>query len=808
MKKGGMQMKTRFLVIVVCLVTIALICPYNALAQGVTLVDFGSSAGTTTFGLSGWNTILKSGNLSYTSLGNGGVVATTDPGEFGDYRGVQGTPRDFSVGERIVVTWYNNSSESVFFTARISFTDSNEPNEAASDGNWYTMRSFDDYRITYSEIQPQSTARTVFNITDSGVHKTDGNYSLVNINLSIEWYSTYQKPFLICDKIELFNDADITPPARVTGLTASALSDSKIQLNWNQPTDDVGTVEYLIYVDGAIEGYSRSSSHTCVFLEPGTEYTFYVTALDAAGNESSPSDAASTSTLSWGEGDGLINPAGFEYLGSIAVSEDYNWGGEAIAYYRDGDGGQSGSTDGYPGSLFVTNVNQPENGLVGEVSIPPPVISPQRNIGDLSQAVTITSPVNIRPANVNSWAYVDIWRTGLEYLPVQGRLYSSWSIHYTVTGEKHASVSCCDASDLAGSTKYGAWYIGDAGEPPIDAMMNDWLFAVPQSWADANCLGRNLVVGRCRDGGLSGLGPTLYGFSKVGTTPPAANAELDFTTLLEYGSVEGTDNYNFPHSIDGYNHSDDWREAMWLTAGHQNAVAVVGNKALGHNWYGYNGEWMHHDWVIVDLPYPEFWETDPDGKGWRSHNRQPMILFYDPDDLAAVAGGAMESYEPQPYAALRIDRDLFFGPYHEIFSAAFDTDNSILYVTEFVRDPDGRLILHAWRVNPVSTSVRSEERTPETFALGQNYPNPFNPETTIEYHLPRSAEVILTIYDLKGNTINRIDQGMQSAGTHAIQWNGRTDTKNLVSSGTYFYRIEARSHEETYIKAGKMVFLK
>jgi hypothetical protein len=155
--------------------------------------------------------------------------------------------------------------------------------------------------------------------------------------------------------------------------------------------------------------------------------------------------------------------------------------------------------------------------------------------------------VNIRPVDVNSWSYVDIWRTGLEYLPGLGRLYSAWSIHYTVTGEKHASISCCQGSNLAGSTKHGAWYIGDAGSPPIDAMLNDWLFDLPQSWADANCSGMNLVVGRCRDGGLSGLGPTLYSFSEVGVTPPPPGSNLDFTTLLEYGSVVGTDNYNFPN---------------------------------------------------------------------------------------------------------------------------------------------------------------------------------------------------------------------------------------------------------------------
>ena len=283
---------------------------YRISGQGLTLVDFGSSAAANTFGLAGWNTVLKSSNLNYTSLGNGGLILSEDPGEFGDFRGVRGTGRRFSAGERIAVTWTNHSDEMFRFTARISFTDSNQPSPYSTDGSWYTMRSFTDYRETYTEISPHSSARTVFNITDSGVHKTDGTYSLVNINLAIEWGSTYQKQFMVCNKIELLNDADITPPSQPAGLTASVLSDSKVRLNWEEPADDVGVVEYLVYMNGAVEGYSRSAGYTCVLLEPETAYAFSVTALDAAGNESGPSAQVQAVTRSFGGSARLINPSG------------------------------------------------------------------------------------------------------------------------------------------------------------------------------------------------------------------------------------------------------------------------------------------------------------------------------------------------------------------------------------------------------------------------------------------------------------------------------------------------------------------
>ena len=106
-----MKVKLCISVFITCLYLIFI--PRTVHAQGTTLIDFGNSQGSTTFGLAGWTTILKSSNLDYSSLGNGGVIATVDAGEFGDYRGVSGTSRFFSIGERIVVTWYNNSDDNI-----------------------------------------------------------------------------------------------------------------------------------------------------------------------------------------------------------------------------------------------------------------------------------------------------------------------------------------------------------------------------------------------------------------------------------------------------------------------------------------------------------------------------------------------------------------------------------------------------------------------------------------------------------------------------------------------------------------------
>lgn len=155
-------------------------------------------------------------------------------------------------------------------------------------------------------------------------------------------------------------------------------------------------------------------------------------------------------------------------------------------------------------------------------------------------------------------------------------------------------------------------------------------------------------MGRFHDGGLSGLGPTLYAFPPAGSSPPAAGASLGIVKLLEYGSVEGTDNYHFPDAIDGYKHSDEWRDACRIASTSQSAVAVIGRKAHGDNWYGYHGERMPHDWIIADVPYYAFDDTDPDGKGWRAHRLSPMIIFFDPADFADVAAGRIAAHALRP----------------------------------------------------------------------------------------------------------------------------------------------------------------
>ncbi|MGH7454804.1 MAG: PKD domain-containing protein, partial [bacterium] len=80
---------------------------------------------------------------------------------------------------------------------------------------------------------------------------------------------------------------------------------------------------------------------------------------------------------------------------------------------------------------------------------------------------------------------------------------------------------------------------------------------------------------------------------------------------------------------------------------------------------------------------------------------------------------------------------------------------------------------------------------PLTFRLEQNYPNPFNPETSIHYELPHDGNVVLAVFDLSGRRVVTLASGIQAAGEHVVRWSGREDSGNRVTSGIYFYRLEA-----------------
>jgi hypothetical protein len=93
---------------------------------------------------------------------------------------------------------------------------------------------------------------------------------------------------------------------------------------------------------------------------------------------------------------------------------------------------------------------------------------------------------------------------------------------------------------------------------------------------------------------------------------------------------------------------------------------------------------------------------------------------------------------------------------------------------------------------------------PSEFALAQNYPNPFNPTTTIEFRIPQSSRVSLTLYNVLGQHVKKLVDQELAAGTYSTVWDGSGDDGQQLASGVYFYRLQTGA----FVESRKMMLMK
>ena len=89
------------------------------------------------------------------------------------------------------------------------------------------------------------------------------------------------------------------------------------------------------------------------------------------------------------------------------------------------------------------------------------------------------------------------------------------------------------------------------------------------------------------------------------------------------------------------------------------------------------------------------------------------------------------------------------------------------------------------------------ENMPTSFSLYQNFPNPFNPQTTIQFSIPNQSNVALEIYDIAGKKVKTLINERLDTGFYTINWDGKNEYGENVSSGIYFYILKAGNFKET-----------
>ncbi|CAN5199883.1 hypothetical protein BH23BAC3_BH23BAC3_28560 [soil metagenome] len=139
--------------------------------------------------------------------------------------------------------------------------------------------------------------------------------------------------------------------------------------------------------------------------------------------------------------------------------------------------------------------------------------------------------------------------------------------------------------------------------------------------------------------------------------------------------------------------------------------------------------------------------------------------------------------------------DFFFEGTGQVSYANLDgTGAQSITNTSFTR---GAISGSGWEV---ATSNEWIADQPTAIRLSQNYPNPFNPQTVIEYHLPESQAVTLTIHNAIGQQVAILaEQRIQNAGSHKIEFDASS-----LPSGVYFYQLKTEGFSYTR----KMTLLK
>ncbi|MCH7612788.1 MAG: T9SS type A sorting domain-containing protein [Candidatus Marinimicrobia bacterium] len=179
----------------------------------------------------------------------------------------------------------------------------------------------------------------------------------------------------------------------------------------------------------------------------------------------------------------------------------------------------------------------------------------------------------------------------------------------------------------------------------------------------------------------------------------------------------------------------------------------------------------------------------------RLDERIALCYFFHTGDIAtewSVAGGDKFVYIDQ--------RDPATGWTHYVVAEqAPDDATGISVRARFTSNPTGT----AWFDNfsamkmvvatpTITVSVDDGNESyhfPTDFELSHNYPNPFNPVTTIEFAVPHDEWINLTIYNLLGQKVNTLINGVHSQGRYQITWNAQNEFGQPVSSGVYIYTL-------------------
>lgn len=196
----------------------------------------------------------------------------------------------------------------------------------------------------------------------------------------------------------------------------------------------------------------------------------------------------------------------------------------------------------------------------------------------------------------------------------------------------------------------------------------------------------------------------------------------------------------------------------------------------------------------------------PSGKFLYATNREPdKIVAYEIDPKTGLLT-FIENY-PTEKLPRSFDIDpsgnyIYVGGQNSGKIAAYRIDQSSGKLTQIKthtvgNNPAWLTVIELDEANSVGINENNND-LPLDYTLDQNYPNPFNSQTKISYQLRTQCNVTLTVFDLLGRQIDKLVDSNQSAGKYEVLFDSsRIDQNRVVSSGVYFYKIQAGDFSQT-----------
>ncbi len=220
------------------------------------------------------------------------------------------------------------------------------------------------------------------------------------------------------------------------------------------------------------------------------------------------------------------------------------------------------------------------------------------------------------------------------------------------------------------------------------------------------------------------------------------------------------------------------------------------------------GEPDPHMFLVSGIPEPAELVVDPASFTIEMPANEISVEIM---ELSNIGGTAMDYSITESADWLSVDPvsgTLQAGDSENI-DLTFDTTDMTVgdYSVDLIINDDREETIVPISLTVTGTNTHNDIVGAETKLLG-NYPNPFNPETTVKYNLKNNSDVIIAIYNTKGQLVRTLVNYTQGAGMHSIVWNGKDTNARKVSSGIYFSTLDAKDEEGDYTSVKKIILLK